>query len=192
MTSSHIHFMVSGMAHAMSDVCTARAVSPRPIPDPCMQVLTTGPRRPRLFPTGAPRPCPRPIPHPVLLTVKLKAVIGAWGARPSAMVDSDACLAELGEGVAHASWPPADPCDRRDEQLAGILTLAVGHRAFEFCSVPFTSLIALEGARSPHLVVTRTPGHARIWHEDPERAEFLTYEPNVQPRRSRSALGARV
>jgi hypothetical protein len=38
------------------------------------------------------------------------------------MVDSDACLAELGEGVAHASWPPADPCDRRDEQLAGILT----------------------------------------------------------------------
>ena len=26
--SSHLHFMVSGMAHAMSDVCTARAVSP--------------------------------------------------------------------------------------------------------------------------------------------------------------------
>jgi hypothetical protein len=120
------------------------------------------PRRPRLFPTGAPRPCPRPIPHPVLLTVKLKAVIGAWGARPSAMVDSDACLAELGEGVAHASWPPADPCDRRDEQLAGILTLAVGHRAFEFCSVHLSHL----KVRSPHLRWSRGHLDTRDWHED--------------------------
>ena len=96
--SSHLHFMVSGMAHAMSDVCTARAVSPPDqSPTPACKCSPRRPHRRR----WSTRMC-----LAELHTVREKAVRE---------------LHTVGEGVARAARPIRVIDATTDEQLAGIL-----------------------------------------------------------------------